>query len=119
MHEEIEFPQRDIKTWSNNARFICISFQIEVKRNCGNKIIEEEEECDCGSLEDCISDPCCDGITCKLKSEAECAAGACCQSCKVSWFSYFYVIFASIIKWQFIMEKTVPDSFSTSKCMLS
>ncbi|TMW45917.1 hypothetical protein DOY81_009002 [Sarcophaga bullata] len=56
--------------------------EIEMRRNCGNKIVEEDEECDCGTFEECSLDPC-DGITCKLKSEAQCAAGACCEQCRL------------------------------------
>ncbi|XP_060665493.1 uncharacterized protein LOC132797745 isoform X8 [Drosophila nasuta] len=57
--------------------------EIELRRNCGNKVIEEDEECDCGTFEECALDPCCDGITCKLKSEAQCASGACCDQCRL------------------------------------
>ncbi|XP_026846050.1 disintegrin and metalloproteinase domain-containing protein unc-71 isoform X1 [Drosophila persimilis] len=57
--------------------------EIELRRNCGNKVVEEDEECDCGTFEECALDPCCDGITCKLKSEAQCASGACCDQCRL------------------------------------
>ncbi|XP_002044233.2 uncharacterized protein LOC6620021 isoform X3 [Drosophila sechellia] len=57
--------------------------EIELRRNCGNKVVEEDEECDCGTFEECALDQCCDGITCKLKSEAQCASGACCDQCRL------------------------------------
>ncbi|XP_041630682.1 uncharacterized protein mmd isoform X2 [Drosophila kikkawai] len=57
--------------------------EIELRRNCGNKVVEEDEECDCGTFEECALDQCCDGITCKLKSEAQCATGACCEQCRL------------------------------------
>ncbi|PIC21340.1 hypothetical protein B9Z55_026207 [Caenorhabditis nigoni] len=49
---------------------------------CGNGIVEAGEECDCGPLK-CDND-CCDGSTCKLIGEAQCASGDCCdlKTCK-------------------------------------
>lgn len=54
-----------------------------LRRNCGNGIVEEGEECDCGTFDECSSDPCCDPITCKLKKEAQCASGPCCDNCQL------------------------------------
>uniref|UniRef100_A0A8C9AQM0 Disintegrin and metalloproteinase domain-containing protein 1a-like n=1 Tax=Prolemur simus TaxID=1328070 RepID=A0A8C9AQM0_PROSS len=45
---------------------------------CGNDVVEDLEECDCGS--DCDSHPCCDP-TCSLKMDAECSNGLCCHTC--------------------------------------
>lgn len=62
---------------SNKARTISLS-------QCGNGIREEDEECDCGTPEQCADDPCC-MVGCKLRPEAECADSndLCCRKCKV------------------------------------
>ncbi|POG62407.1 hypothetical protein GLOIN_2v1485446 [Rhizophagus irregularis DAOM 181602=DAOM 197198] len=51
---------------------------------CGNGLKEDNEECDCGTSDDCANDPCCDGATCKLKSNAVCADknDMCCRNCQ-------------------------------------
>uniref|UniRef100_G1TZR0 ADAM metallopeptidase domain 20 n=1 Tax=Oryctolagus cuniculus TaxID=9986 RepID=G1TZR0_RABIT len=52
------------------------------RKRCGNGIIEEEEECDCGSLESCTEDPCC-STNCTLVPGAACAFGNCCRDCQL------------------------------------
>ncbi len=53
---------------------------------CGNGVLDDGEDCDCGSPDDCAKiDPCCDPVTCRLKREAQCSAGPCCDdNCRVS-----------------------------------
>ncbi|XP_058526019.1 disintegrin and metalloproteinase domain-containing protein 7 [Ochotona princeps] len=49
---------------------------------CGNKKVDEGEECDCGPVKEC-SDPCCEAHTCLLKQGYTCAEGECCESCQL------------------------------------
>uniref|UniRef100_A0A914ENZ5 Uncharacterized protein n=1 Tax=Acrobeloides nanus TaxID=290746 RepID=A0A914ENZ5_9BILA len=45
---------------------------------CGNGIVEEGEDCDCGGTEKCPN-KCCIASTCKLAEGATCASGECCD----------------------------------------
>ncbi|XP_036027745.1 disintegrin and metalloproteinase domain-containing protein 1a-like [Onychomys torridus] len=45
---------------------------------CGNGVVEEPEECDCGSA--CDHHSCCES-TCTLKEGAQCSDGLCCYKC--------------------------------------
>ncbi|XP_020732846.2 LOW QUALITY PROTEIN: disintegrin and metalloproteinase domain-containing protein 20-like [Odocoileus virginianus] len=47
---------------------------------CGNSVLEEGEECDCGSLKMCKSNPCCQ-LNCTLTVGVNCAFGLCCLNC--------------------------------------
>lgn len=51
---------------------------------CGDGFVEQGEECDCGSSDCSLLDPCCDGSSCMLKETAECSeTDACCNSCRI------------------------------------
>ncbi|MBZ3890971.1 Disintegrin and metalloproteinase domain-containing protein 25 [Sciurus carolinensis] len=47
---------------------------------CGNGVVDEGEECDCGSPILCTNHPCC-SVRCTLKYGADCASGLCCEDC--------------------------------------
>ncbi|XP_059555491.1 disintegrin and metalloproteinase domain-containing protein 25-like [Myotis daubentonii] len=47
---------------------------------CGNSVVEEGEECDCGALHLCMKDLCCES-NCTLSAGAACASGLCCKDC--------------------------------------
>ncbi|ELK08274.1 Disintegrin and metalloproteinase domain-containing protein 7 [Pteropus alecto] len=49
---------------------------------CGNKKLDDGEECDCGPVQEC-SNPCCDAKKCVLKPGFTCAEGGCCESCQM------------------------------------
>ncbi|KAJ6667256.1 hypothetical protein lerEdw1_017234 [Lerista edwardsae] len=54
---------------------------MDIPRACGNKVMEQGEQCDCGSEMECLADLCCQS-NCKLRSDATCASGKCCGGCK-------------------------------------
>lgn len=51
---------------------------------CGNGIVEDGEDCDCGGEHGCGDDKCCDPKTCKFTSGSVCddANDDCCHQCK-------------------------------------
>ncbi|XP_025775550.1 disintegrin and metalloproteinase domain-containing protein 20-like [Puma concolor] len=73
--------------WDNTlSRGSCIkssphSANISMGQFCGNLVIEEGEECDCGTIHQCLNDPCC-LLNCTLKPGAACTFGICCKDCK-------------------------------------
>lgn len=57
---------------------------VEKFQSCGNGIVEDGEECDCGAQEIChIVDPCCNS-QCKIKGECSPLHSRCCNAeCKI------------------------------------
>ncbi|KAL1959276.1 hypothetical protein VTO42DRAFT_2463 [Malbranchea cinnamomea] len=51
---------------------------------CGNGVVEEGEECDCGGEQGCGDNQCCDPQTCRFRDGAQCddANEECCTNCK-------------------------------------
>ena len=83
------------------------------KATCGNGILEEGEECDCGSEAECKGNPCC-SFGCKLKNGADCSDDneTCCSGCKFKKSEEFFKCFTSKSQCQL-------DSFcdgSSGKC---
>lgn len=68
----------------------CLSSNSKVSlittNECGNGIVEEGEECDCGGPMGCGSNNCCDPLTCKFKPGAVCddSNEVCCNQCQFS-----------------------------------
>ncbi|XP_062470814.1 disintegrin and metalloproteinase domain-containing protein 20-like [Pezoporus occidentalis] len=50
-------------------------------KHCGNKVVDEGEQCDCGGLKGCQGNPCC-LPSCRLKLGAVCSVGQCCHRCR-------------------------------------
>ncbi|XP_053739324.1 disintegrin and metalloproteinase domain-containing protein 9 [Synchiropus splendidus] len=66
---------------------ICLKNQPEITdvvgvAQCGNGMLEEGEQCDCGTPKEC-KNKCCNAATCKLTPGSACAHGSCCNNCQV------------------------------------
>ena len=72
----------------NSVKSSCLSDNRGVTtiagHQCGNGIVEEGEDCDCGGEENCRDNNCCDPKTCKFKDNAVCddSNEDCCKSCQ-------------------------------------
>lgn len=78
----------------NSVKTECLSDNKNIETftgaQCGNGIVEEGEDCDCGGSESCGDNSCCDASTCKFKDGAVCddANDSCCVSCQFAASDY-------------------------------
>ncbi|XP_067344084.1 disintegrin and metalloproteinase domain-containing protein 9 isoform X2 [Channa argus] len=49
---------------------------------CGNGLLEQGEQCDCGKPQDCTN-KCCNAATCQFTFGSSCAQGLCCDNCQI------------------------------------
>jgi hypothetical protein len=72
----------------NSVKSSCLSDNKGVTtisgNQCGNGIVEEGEDCDCGGVESCAGDTCCVAKTCKFTTGSVCddANEDCCKGCQ-------------------------------------
>ncbi|ELK17544.1 Disintegrin and metalloproteinase domain-containing protein 20 [Pteropus alecto] len=76
-----------VQFMDNTAKRDCLYITSNKKdiftlKECGNNVVEEGEECDCGSFRLCVHDPCCQ-LNCTLGPGAVCSSGLCCKDCKI------------------------------------
>ncbi|KAB8346116.1 hypothetical protein FH972_023164 [Carpinus fangiana] len=72
----------------NSVHTQCLSDNKDVTtitgQQCGNGIVEGDEDCDCGGPAGCDNNPCCNPTTCKFRGSAVCddSNEDCCRSCQ-------------------------------------
>ncbi|XP_045391733.1 disintegrin and metalloproteinase domain-containing protein 32-like isoform X2 [Lemur catta] len=78
----------DFKHFTSHVGTSCLQnkppMQLQRKSVCGNKKVEGDEVCDCGTAEQCGPDSCCDPQNCMLKQGAQCHEGSCCHNCQIA-----------------------------------
>ncbi|THV90247.1 zincin [Aureobasidium pullulans] len=72
----------------NSVRSTCLTENRNIKtisaQECGNGIVEDGEDCDCGGEAGCAGNSCCDAATCKFRDTAVCddSNEGCCNNCQ-------------------------------------
>ncbi|XP_053434806.1 disintegrin and metalloproteinase domain-containing protein 32 [Nycticebus coucang] len=77
----------DFKHFVSNVGARCLQNKPQLQAGggavCGNRIVEGNEGCDCGTPEECGPASCCDPQSCTLKDGAQCYTGLCCRDCQI------------------------------------
>ncbi|XP_032269249.1 disintegrin and metalloproteinase domain-containing protein 5-like [Phoca vitulina] len=82
----------DFKYLASHSGFECLQnilpempvYKQGQRRVCGNGQLEQGEQCDCGSVENCTHKDCCDPRICVKKKGKQCGSGECCTlDCKL------------------------------------
>ncbi|XP_058381245.1 disintegrin and metalloproteinase domain-containing protein 5-like isoform X2 [Diceros bicornis minor] len=80
----------DFKYFASNSGLDCLQNivpEVPVYRQrsvCGNGVLEQGEQCDCGTPVNCTHKSCCDPRTCTKKKGKDCGSGECCtKNCKI------------------------------------
>ncbi|XP_067834395.1 disintegrin and metalloproteinase domain-containing protein 33-like isoform X2 [Heptranchias perlo] len=79
--------QVDLRRYFQRGGGMCLYNMPDMNKlfgghRCGNGYVEDQEECDCGDVEECVN-PCCNANNCTLRAGAQCAHGVCCKNCKL------------------------------------
>nr|XP_004561398.2 disintegrin and metalloproteinase domain-containing protein 9-like [Maylandia zebra] len=74
----------DFETLISRGGGVCLTNQPTASyvTECGNGLLENGEQCDCGRPEECKNE-CCDAATCNFTRGSMCAHGACCDNCQI------------------------------------
>ncbi|XP_040587840.1 disintegrin and metalloproteinase domain-containing protein 32 isoform X2 [Mesocricetus auratus] len=80
----------DFEHFKSNVGAKCLQnkpqMQTQPQAVCGNGKVEGDESCDCGSVQQCGPESCCEPTTCVLKPGKHCDSDSpsqtCCQSCE-------------------------------------
>ncbi|XP_069924687.1 disintegrin and metalloproteinase domain-containing protein 32-like isoform X1 [Oryctolagus cuniculus] len=77
----------DFQSFISNEGASCLQNKPQIQRQakavCGNGITEGSEICDCGTVQECGPDNCCDPRTCRPKVNIQCFEGECCLQCRI------------------------------------
>lgn len=95
---------------------------------CGNGLVGGDEQCDCGSRDCSLIDPCCDGRTCRFVAGAVCSSNGpssspCCHNCRFIPASSKVTVFFAFWLWLLSVKRTGGwaeyEKFCFTSCALN